>query len=140
VLSERFKDIGLADSSMDGVLFARERIYIYDCCGKCFKKIDTSLTSCMHCSAPVSGTHDLKSFNLTLLVANPDLGDVIRVQLIMSHLDMERGKWTVDEVQNRLEKQHMRHITVLYDKDNLKGLNVRVEAVKFEAAANDSGL
>ena len=140
-MQEKFADITLADSSMEGVLFAHEKIYLYDCCTKCFKKVDLTNAQCEHCNTQLQSDHNLRSFNVVLLLANSDLDDVVRVQAFASQLGMDRGSWEEQTVQKRLEDLHMQQMTVQYDKVNMVGLQVKAEAIIFPKEDNqDSGI
>jgi hypothetical protein len=138
-VSARFAHISIADTTMKGMLFAHEKIYIYHSCIKCYKRVDPMIELCGHCGTKLAGDSSLKSFNVTLLVANPDLDDVVRVLVFASHLNMDRGDWDEDAVQSRLESLHMQHVTIGYDKDNMRGLSVKAETIDFDMDSEDSG-
>ena len=139
-ITAKFSHVSLADSAMSGTLFAHEKVYVYDCCMNCFKKVDLASKECGHCKTSIKPDQQLRSFNVTLLLANSDLQDVVRVLVFASHLDMDRGSYTEDDVQTRLEQLHMKQVTVFYDKDSERGLSIRAEALKFDESNEDSGL
>jgi RNA polymerase subunit RPABC4/transcription elongation factor Spt4 len=139
-ITERFSNLHIGDAKADGILFAHEQIYHYECCSACTKaKPKVPADKCPYCGLQYELV-SASDFSVVLHIANSDIGDVLRVFAFRNQIGLPFKPYSKPEIQADLEKFHMQHCIVAYDDDKRSGLYIQAAQVTFTDSNEDSGM
>ena len=109
-----FELITAGDRVIDGIIFAHEKVCMYQCCPNCTRaQFQTSGNVCKHCGN--SYTTPSKDFRATLIVNDDSRDDLVNILVFRSQLGLEFDTLTEDTVQEKLESFHLSRVVVEYD-------------------------
>ena len=105
-----FRNVGVGDEVVKGVIMAHESPHIYECCGACkrAKFRNEKGDKCIFCGDALADGRERHEFNVVLLVLDEGKGEVCRISVFRSDLGMEFDDMSEESIENEMIKLHMK--------------------------------
>ena len=124
---EEFKEVSLADGSIEGNVEVFHGIYKYDCCSRCRCKIDKSMIRCATCQVILHDSIETLKYELCLNLKNDEMVEITGFLPSLSGVitlpsPLPEPEEIEDLLNDALEKKHV-DVEFTVNKNNEKNVH-----------------